>query len=142
MGFGDRTTVNDAAEATDSEVAKPRCRQDNSVDFPRARGVAVGLRVRLEPRLVTASVFVPLSPVWGCLPGGRRHRAQRHQGGRGNAEEQDGGEKAESKAGKGNGPVRVPQLPKPSGSACVPAAPAPVAEPALRCWRPLGVRRG
>lgn len=71
------------------------------------------------------------SPVWGCLPGRRCHRAQRHQGGRGNAEEQDGGEKAESEAGKGNGSLYV-SLTFPESWATVQVLPS-----CLRAWSPL-----
>lgn len=118
MTFGDRTTVNNQLRQRALKLAKPRGA------FPRARGAVLGLgRVcgAAARRTVMGSVLVLLSPVWGCLPGGRRRRAQRQQGRRAGAEEQDGGEAAASEAGEGNGPWAPParRLPghKPSGSA-------------------------
>ena len=106
-------------QGSGSKTGQAKVQAGKQQEFPkslRTSGWAKseGLRVAAF-RVVTESVVFSLSSssVWGCLPGGRRHRAQWHQGGRGNAGEKDGGEEAASQAGKGTGvPGSVPRLPE------------------------------
>lgn len=112
-----------------------------SGSWTSSEGVQAGCPVRADG----ACLLCLPSPVWGCLPGGRRHRAQRHQGGCGHAEEQDGGKKAESEAGQGNGGlVSAPHLreSRGTGTSSGSAQPLPLLESQLRtselrCWRLL-----